>query len=339
MENMLKGWWNRIISIFFGIALVLGITLLLVRNWDEFVNYKELLRNIPPWYLLVIMIITVNATLMRTWRWYYLLIPLKQDISWRNILRVTINALAANYSTPGKLGIPAKAILLKESEKIPISHSLPSILGELFIEYSTEALLAIGCVIIGGHYTKVFRMFKKFIYNSNLSQMFLFFGALVIILIGIGYLLRHKVDFGAFWSKLVDAIRVTGKRRDCIWWSYIITMINVLLSYFANWLLFAALGHPEIEFTFVLFAGTITNIVGLLSPLPGGIGFRELTIFGLYDFYFGLGSIALLMILITRVITYAALLLLFLIEKVAVRRRKTLVTEVGFFDNDVKGEK
>ncbi|MCK5737720.1 flippase-like domain-containing protein, partial [bacterium] len=160
-----------------------------------------------------------------------------------------------------------------------------------------------------------------------------------LVFIGIGYLLRRKVNFHGFWAKLSDAVKTTGKRRDCIWWSYLITAVNLLLSYFANWLLFAALGNPEIEFTFVLFAGTITNIVGLLSPLPGGIGFRELTIFGLYDFYFGLGGIAFLMILITRVITYAALLLLFLIEKVAFRRRNTLVTEVGFSDNEVKGRK
>jgi hypothetical protein len=33
------------------------------------------------------------------------------------------------------------------------------------------------------------------------------------------------------------------------------------------------------------------------------------------------------------------LLLLFLIEKAAVRGRKTLVTEVGFIDNEVKGKK
>ena len=136
--------------------------------------------------------------------------------------------------------------------------------------------------------------------------------------------------------KLSDAVRTTGKRRDCIWWSYLITAINLLLSYFANWLLFAALGHPEIEFTFVVFAGTITNIVGLMSPLPGGIGFRELTIYGLYDFYFGLGGIAFLMILITRVITYAALLLLFLIEKVAFRRGTALVINADLIDNKVK---
>ena len=64
-----------------------------------------------------------------------------------------------------------------------------------------------------------------------------------------------------------------------------------------------------------IFAGAITNIVGLVSPFPGGIGAREITIYVLYDLYFGLGGIALLAILAIRILTYFGLFLLFFSER------------------------
>jgi len=95
-KNIFENNRGRIINSIFLTLLVAGITLLIIKNWDQFVNYKELLKNIPISYLLIILLITINATLMRTWRWYYLLVPLKPGVSWRNVMRVTINALAAH---------------------------------------------------------------------------------------------------------------------------------------------------------------------------------------------------------------------------------------------------
>ena len=142
---------SKIINIVFIVILATAITLLVIKNKDEFYKYKSVLQDINYFYIIIILLLTISASIFRSWRWYFLLIPIKSDIPWRNVLRVTINGLAANYSTPGKLGIPAKAVLLKQSDNVDIGKSLPSILGELFIENSSESILALICVIIGGH--------------------------------------------------------------------------------------------------------------------------------------------------------------------------------------------
>ncbi|MBD3289332.1 flippase-like domain-containing protein [candidate division KSB1 bacterium] len=311
---------SKIINIFFIVILATGITLLVINNKDEFYKYKIVLQGINYFYISIILVLTISASIFRSWRWYYLLIPIKSDISWRNVLRVTINALAANYSTPGKLGIPAKAVLLKQSDNVDVGKSLPSILGELFVEHSSEISLALICVLIGGHLQKLFRVVKNIFTSSTLIQNILIMISIVMILIVISIIFKKKFKSLNFFNKLSEAIRLTGKRADCIGYSYLITTINLIISYFSNWLLFAALGYPEIPYTFIVFAGTITNIVGLMSPLPGGLGVRELTTFGLYNLYFGLGGIAFLAMLIMRVITYLALFLLFLMERLLAHR-------------------
>lgn len=308
----------KYINIILIILLMTGFTFALYNNREELVKYKTILLNINLINISVILVVTMAASILRSWRWQFLLIPIKSNISWRNILRVTINALAANYSTPGKLGIPAKAILLKQTEDIDVGKSLPSILGELVIEHSSEISLAMICILIGGHLKKLFHAFEDIISNGNIIQNILLFSGLILILFIVGIIFKKKLKTINFFNKLIEAIKLTGKRYDCIIYSYLITIFNLVISYYVFWLLISTLGHPEIEFTFVVFAGTITNLLGLLSPLPGGIGVRELTIFGLYDFYFNLGGIAFLAIILMRIITYLALFLLFLLERLFV---------------------
>lgn len=313
---------TKIINGFFLLLIIAGIVLVIVNNKDEFYKYKAIILDLNLFCIFIILAITIQASIFRSWRWYYLLIPIKADIKWRNVLRVTINALAANYSTPGKLGIPAKALLLKKTENIDVGKSLPSILGELFIEHSSEAGIALVCVLIGGHFSKLFRAAANIFNKSDVLQNILIGSGLVLLLLLTGFIFKRKLKSLNFINKLVEAINLTRQRFDCVFYSYLISVFNLVISYYAFWLLVDALGHGEVGFTFVVFAGTITNIIGLLSPLPGGIGVRELTIFGLYDFYFGIGSIAFLAILLMRLITYFALLLLFLAER--------LFTNFGF---------
>ncbi len=313
-SKIAKNKW-KMINLFFILLLLVGFILAFYNNWDELLKYKTIILNIRITNIFIILVLTMSATIFRSWRWYVLLLPLKNTITWKNILRITINALAANYSTPGKLGIPAKAVLLKRSEDVDVGKSLPSILGELFIEHSAEISLALVCILIGGHFKKLFLAIEKIISTSSVMQNILIFAGVIILSAIAGIVFKKKLKTLNFFNKLIEATKLTGKRYDYIAYSYLITLLNLIISYWVFWFLIATLGHPEIEFTFVVFAGTITNLLGLLSPLPGGIGVRELTIFGLYDVYFGLGGIAFLAIIIMRIITYFSLFLLFLMER------------------------
>jgi len=319
---------NRLISFGFLLLIIVGFGLIIHGNRDKLTEYKAVLINVNYWNLIISFVIAGVAIFFRSWRWYYLVRPIKETMSFLNVYGVSINALAANFTMPGKLGVPVKALLLKKSENVDMSKSLPSIFGEIIVEHSSEFIIALFCVFIGGHLSKLFYTVDRLV-ESNLVINIGFILAIVVIFVGIGILFRKKIKSVNLIHQFVESIQLTRKRLDYLGYSYLITTINLLFAYYGFYLVVAALGHPEIDLTFVIFAGTITNFVGLISPFPGGVGAREITIYGLYDFYFGLGGIALLAIILMRLITYLALFLSFLIERTISgwshsRRRKEL---------------
>ena len=215
---------------------------------------------------------------------------------------------------PGKLGIPVKAVLLKKTENIEVGKSLPSILGEIVIEHSSELLIAFISVLIGGHLTKLYYAANKIITNQGLLKNILISFAVLALVFIAAIIFKKKLKSSDFFRNFIETIHITRKRIDCLSYSYLITIFNLITSYYVFWMVIATLGHSEVSLTFVIFAGTITNFIGLISPFPGGVGAREITIYGLYDFYFGLGGIAFIAIIIMRLITYLSLFLSFLLE-------------------------
>ena len=67
-------------------------------------------------------------------RWYFLVKPVKMDVSLKNIYMISISAIAVNSASPGKLGVPTKAVLLKNLENVDINQSVPSLTFELFLD-------------------------------------------------------------------------------------------------------------------------------------------------------------------------------------------------------------
>ena len=318
-----SGTFWKVTNILFIVLILYGLIHIIIVNKDKLSSYKDVLADMNYFYLAIAVGIRMLTAVFRSWRWYYLLVPIKQNLSKANILRININALAANHSMPGKLGVPVKAALLKKFEKIDVSRSLPSIFGEIFVEHSSEFVLAFFCVLIGGHLTKVIRVLGKLVQSQGFIVNFYFAGAVFVLIIVLYFLFRKKLKSMQFVTKISEAIASMKNRLDCLFYSYLITTINIVISYIGVWLVLAALGHPEVGLTFIIFAGSITNFVSLISPMPSGLGVREITFYGLYDLYFGLGGIAFLAILIIRFISYFGLFLLFLCEKLVSAYLKT----------------
>ena len=314
-QNSHKHHLSKIINIIFILFVVVGLILIVYKNKDNFSQYKDVLININYGTMLIVLLLTVVAIIFRNWSWYYLLLPVKKELSFMNLFRISINALVADFTVPGKLGVPVKAILLKKTENIEVGNSLPSILGEIFIEHSSAILITIISVIIGGHLAKFFGAIKGIINAHSLLQYILLSVALLFVLILIGFIFKKKLKAMNFFQNFMRTIHITKKRVDYLSFSYLITIVNLIVSYYVVWLVLRTLGHPEIELTFIIFAGTITNLLSLISPIPGGVGVKEITIYGLYDLYFQLGGIAFLSLLIMRLVTYLSLFLSFLIER------------------------
>ena len=311
-----KSKFSAVINWVFVVLIVGGLFLVVYNNRENLDDYKETLLNVNFFTLFIVLLFTMSANFFRGWRWYYLVLAIKSNISLVNIFRVTFNALAANFTMPGKLGVPVKAVLLKKMEKIDVGKSLPSILGEIVIEHSSEIFIAFISVLIGGHLSKLVVTFDKIASNQGVITNVLIGVGIVLFGVIAGVIFKRKLKSVDFFHKFAEAILLTKKRVDLLAYSYIITIVNLIISYYVFWMVIATLGHPEVDLTFVIFAGTVTNFIGLISPFPGGVGVREITIYGLYDLYFGLGGIAFLAIIIMRLITYLSLFLCFLLERI-----------------------
>lgn len=314
-QEQKKSTFSKLINWVFVVLILGGLIWVVYNNRENLDEYKETLLNVNFFTLFIVLLFTMGANFFRGWRWYYLVLAIKNNISLINIFRVTINALAANFTMPGKLGVPVKAVLLKKMEGIEVGKSLPSILGEIFIEHSSEISIALFSVIIGGHLSKLTATAAKIAGNQGVVTNIFIGVGIVLFLVIAGFLFKRKLKSVNFFHKFVEAIRLTSRRRDYLAYSYIISIVNLIISYYVFWMVIATLGHPEVDLTFVIFAGTVTNFIGLISPFPGGVGVREITIYGLYDFYYGLGGIAFLAILIMRLVTYLSLFLCFLLER------------------------
>jgi uncharacterized protein (TIRG00374 family) len=318
--------FTKILNYGFFVLVFLGLIFIFYKNRGHLYDYKENLLNANYAIIFVVLLYTMVAIFFRSWRWYYILLPIKEKLSLLNLYRVSINGLAADFTMPAKLGLPLRAILLKKCENINVESSVPSILGDLVVEHTSEFLIAMVCVFIGGHLSKIYHTFGQifsqhgFIYNLGISFS-------MVLMLGIaGFMFRKKLTSIGFLNKLIETVNITRKRVDYLSYSYIISIVNLIFSFVVFWMLIATLGHPEVPFTFVVVAGTITNFMALISPIPGGLGVKEITIYGLYDFYYGLGGFAFIAILLMRLITYLALFLSFLIERIytGIEARKKL---------------
>jgi uncharacterized protein (TIRG00374 family) len=106
------------------------------------------------------------------------------------------------------------------------------------------------------------------------------------------------------------AIRQTKKRLDILLWVVLITLIYLVTWFISDYILVKSLGY-DIPLIFLIFVGAFTNIVVILAPLPGGLGVREISGVYLFKFFFNLGEVALVMILLSRLFTFITLFILY----------------------------
>ena len=309
-ENQKSSFLSKFINGIFIIFIIIGLYFILSKSdWSRLDYVKD---HVNYWLLTLVWFITILSMVLMIVRWYYLIKPIKQEISLRNIFRVSINAFAVNFATPGKMGVPAKAILLKKLENIEFSRSIPSLLGELFLEYFVMAIFLLVSVIVGGYGEKVYTLLQDYFFIGNIKGLIILGLVVVLVLL----LFRKKIVTSNFFVQLNNAFKLTKSRKELLLLCVLISIVNLAITFFADMMLYRCLGF-DIPYTFVIFAGGFANITGLLSPLPGGLGVREISSGYLYTVFYDIGEIAIAAVLIRRLMTYSSLIILFLLERLA----------------------
>ena len=252
--------------------------------------------------LAVVFVLSAGNIFLYALRWNVLLRATSHGIAFKNVLIATISAIAINTSGPGKLGVPAKAFLMKKLEGLEVSRTLPSIMIELFLEIVSLFILMVAFALLLGMHDMVFGMLGNALSLQN--SLILLAGAAVVATAL--YPLRNTIRNIAFLAKLFNALRLTLQHKTIFVLAFALSLANLLFSFWGDYLLFRAL-HQDIPYSFIAFSSAFSTIAGIFSPMPGGLGVWELSRAYLFKAYYNIGEIAVVMTLIRRLLTYFAL--------------------------------
>ena len=299
---------GRSIKIVFFVLIVFGLYAIL-KDVD-FARLLPVLKQISYPLLALVFVLSAGNILLVALRWRILLAILDRDFSFKNILNATIGAMLINTSGPGKLGIPAKAFLIKKMEGVDYSQSTPTLLMELFFEVlSLGVLLLISAFVVGLH-QMIFAALSDTI-DVNAQNALALAAGLVLVAVLL-LLFRKKVVNNRFLSDFFKAVLSTFTRTRIFLLAFTVSIVNLLLNFLGDYILFQALAQ-QIPYSFIAFSSSFATVTGLISPLPSGLGVWELSRAYLFETYYAIGEVAVLMTLLRRLLSYVMLGLLYLL--------------------------
>ena len=223
-------------------------------------------------WALPLIAIGVGLPVSHAWRWCSLLERTGERIERSVSMRITALASLLNYSAPGFVGAPAKAILARDARSIPVSRSLPTLIVEQMLD---ALLLVIGggvALILAG--PAVISALGGTVSGNDLVIAAAFLGLVALILAVAGIAVRSLMP-GFF-----DAIRSgTGELMSSDQ-----HRLPILVLTGTRWLLdMAAIGLASIAVGLrlsvveILLIGNLALLIGMVAPVPGGLGVREAT--------------------------------------------------------------
>src|SRR4030043_2062252 len=109
--------------------LISSIFLYLVLRKIDYLQLWQVLKSANYWWLIPGVAVYFVALWVRSWRWHYLLRPLKA-IPTRPMFPIVTMGYAFNNIFPARAGEVVRAVILKRKEGVPISASLATIIVE-----------------------------------------------------------------------------------------------------------------------------------------------------------------------------------------------------------------
>lgn len=194
-------------------------------------------------------------------------------VSAKKLYLIITTSLAANYTTPVKIGIPLRAYLYKKKLGIPLKHGTASLAVEVFINvFIASAIAFIG---VSSFFTD---------YNLKFFSS-LFFGLLLLVFV-VSALKPKRVNALLEKAPLPQKIKKLGdyslklrkgvgdvKKNHMILFS-LITFSAYLTVAARLYLITQILGFQPV-FLHILFAEYIAYMLGLLSLIPLGLGAKD----------------------------------------------------------------
>jgi uncharacterized protein (TIRG00374 family) len=272
--------------------LISAIFLYLVLRKIDFTQLWQILKSANYWWLIPGVAVYFVALWVRSWRWHYLLRPLKA-IPTRTMFPIVTMGYAFNNIFPARAGEVLRAVVLKREESVPISASLATIIIErmfdgivmlafVFVNLSELTRLTGVSIDIGG--------FKFGIQQIAILGSVAFFGVLAIFLIAAMFpaptdrlvtcLVEHLVPIRirektlGISRRFLDGLESLRSPFDVLM-VFMTSVIIWLLETVKYWFVMHAFSFSVSFFALMLMNG-IVNLATTIPSAPGYLGTFDL---------------------------------------------------------------
>lgn len=230
---------------------------------------KALSGTQPAW-LAGLLLIGLLLPVVHARRWRALLRAVRADVPLLEAIDMTVSASLMNYALPGYVGSPTKGILTRQLHGVGLGRSAPTLAVEQVLDALSLTIgAAIGLLLVGPAGLGWVR------HALDRSTMVALIGAVLMLgAVGVAAFLVGRRHGRRFITALAESSRMLASDRSQRGRILLLTFTYWLLGLSSVWIAAAAvglrLGPPSL-----LLVGNLPMLLGLLSPVPGGVGLRE----------------------------------------------------------------
>ncbi|MDI3340888.1 MAG: lysylphosphatidylglycerol synthase transmembrane domain-containing protein [Sphaerobacter sp.] len=205
-------------------------------------------------------------------RWQIMLRAVAADVPLAEVVDMTVTASLVNYAVPGYAGSPVKGALARQFHDVGFGRSLPTLAAEQALDAAALLLGAVvGMALVWPTDGPARAWLASLVDHSGTVLMI---SALVLALAAGAGLLAARRYAQRFTERVVASGRMLAgdraRRRPVL----LLTAAYWGLNLAAVWLGARAVGLTLAPVALLLLAN-VPLLVGLVSPLPGGLGLRE----------------------------------------------------------------
>jgi len=264
--------------------LISAVFLYLAFRKIEFDDLWQYLHSAKWAWVLPGLVFYFGGVWVRTWRWQVLLNPLKR-IPRRQLFPVVCIGYMGNNVYPARAGEVLRSILLKQTDDVPISGSLATIVVERLFDGITILALVLlnfrqlvqiapdagwmqriqtGSILVGALFALILLIFLAMVFLPNQTR------AVSNWLINKLLPLKLRPKVSGILDKFIDGLRVLRSPGQ----SLLVLGLSMLVWIFEGglyWGVMKALGF-DLSFMSLLLIEGVVNLVLLIPAAPGGLG-------------------------------------------------------------------
>lgn len=249
-------------------TVALGLLILLVTG--EAGLMLSAIATANWWFVVPLLMVGIALPVVHARRWQIMLRSLDHDLTMDAAVDLTISSTMINYAAPGYLWSPAKGLLARQMYGIGLGRSVPTLAVEQLLDAIALLLGTLAGLILAGS-TISRSMFDHAHTPSTAALLVMLVIAVTGLCVGL-YAMRRLGP--RFSSTVAEASRLLARDRSLRLPVIGFTVARWVLDTLAIWLAAKAVG-VSLGLAGLVLISNLPLLIGLISPMPGGIGFRE----------------------------------------------------------------